>query len=63
MGSCQKFCIDHKHFEINKENTRWWRIAESSRSVTKFISIDVDALEWLSSFKGVCKASSGSSEF
>lgn len=63
MGSCQKIRIDQKLFEFKKENAQWWRITESSGRVTKFISIDTAALEWLAYAMGDCRASIGSSKF
>lgn len=45
MGSIHKLLIDQKIFVFCRENAQWWRISKTSRRVTKFISIDIAAME------------------
>lgn len=63
MGLCRKIHIEKKLFELKKENAQWWGITESSHRVTKFISMDVAAMEWLASAVGACGVYVGSSDF
>lgn len=52
MGLCQKLLINQKLYEFKRENDPWWQIIERNHKVTKFISIDVTAMDWLASVVG-----------